>query len=673
MAKPQLLLVDADPSSQRLLEVSLRNEGFSVTTSTDGADALEKLEFATPDLILADTSLPTVDGLEFVRRLKQRDEFAGIPIVFLANEEVIGNRVKALELGVEDCLTKPVFVRELITRVNMLLARTTQQRIAQSAQTKRTRFSGTLEDMGVVDLLQTLEVSRKSGVATISSAQREARIYFREGKVVDASTLHLRGEEAIYRCLMWTQGHFEVEFCSVDNTAVVSTTTQGLLMEGMRRVDEWGRLAEQLPSTTTIFEVNARQLLDRLAEIPDELNGILRLIDGQRSIMAVLDESPFDDLSTLSVVSKLYFEGLLNQVGEADDSATAATAAPTAELGRASRPSAPPIGLESEPTRVELHDDHGALPEEETPREQEPAGEAVAPAEDHPLTPSLMHASDAAPSSAAETGDGVVAQRVRSIEPGADGADRSSVNHSESSAPFQDSGEASASVDANLSADSEPVSSPAASESSRPSLTQTSPGMPVPSEISNAYLASIEESELATSTDQGAPAAAAATLLAASDSASEDDEDPLLVSDPEAERRRRKSSWLVMAIVGGFAAFLLYALLMFFQGDVDKMATKPQSPPTALATAAPASSVLSASATKDDPDPAEDRQLTEDGGTLADAGASDSSGAEDWTTESASGQGLGQGLGQPGWPPPKRAPTGNGKPPTARFPNARPE
>ena len=63
MAKHQLLLVDADPRSLRVLEVSLRKAGFIVTAASDGVDALSKIEFSTPDLILTDTRLPRVDGL----------------------------------------------------------------------------------------------------------------------------------------------------------------------------------------------------------------------------------------------------------------------------------------------------------------------------------------------------------------------------------------------------------------------------------------------------------------------------------------------------------------------------------------------------------------------------------------------------------------------------------
>ena len=90
-----------------------------------------------------------------------------------------------------------------------------------------------------------------------------------------------------------------------------AASTQGILMEGMRRVDEWGRLCEQLPPLTTVFEIDHAQLLERLNEIPDELNGILRLFDGKRTLLQVVDDSPFEDLSTLSTITKLYFEGLL--------------------------------------------------------------------------------------------------------------------------------------------------------------------------------------------------------------------------------------------------------------------------------------------------------------------------------------------------------------------------
>ena len=313
MAKQQLLLVDADPRSVRVLEVSLRKSGFSVTTASDGVDAFSKIQFSTPDLILADTRLPRMDGFEFVKRLKENVELQGVPVVFLTSQRSIEDKIRGLELGVEDYLTKPIFVRELTARVNLLLARRTQERMATSLPgAPRTRLSGSLEDMGLIDLLQTFEVSRKSGLARVREPRGvEIIIYFRDGKVVDAELGRLRGEEAIYRALIWNAGTFAVQFQPVMNEDIIPTSTQGLLMEGMRRVDEWGRLLEQSPPLETVFEIDRDQLVERLSEIPDELNGILKLLDGHRTLLHVIDESPFEDLSTLSTITKLFFEGLL--------------------------------------------------------------------------------------------------------------------------------------------------------------------------------------------------------------------------------------------------------------------------------------------------------------------------------------------------------------------------
>ncbi len=333
MAKQQLLLVDADPASVRVLEVSLKKAGFSVTTATDGQDALLKLEHSTPDLVLTDTRLPRVDGYELVRRIKDRPDLAGTPIVFLTSQKSIEDKIRGLELGVEDYLTKPIFVRELIARVHLLLARRTHQRMATtSATNRRTHLSGDLADMGVVDLLQTFEMGRKSGVARLhSSREQTASIYFRDGQVVDAEHGRLVGEEAVYRCLIWAAGTFDVDFISVDRPEVILTSTQGLLMEGMRRLDEWGRLLEQLPALETVFRVDGQQLAERLNEIPDELNGILRLFDGTRSLLDVVDESPFEDLSTLSTVTKLYFEGLLFVYAAAHETHTEDAVVPARE------------------------------------------------------------------------------------------------------------------------------------------------------------------------------------------------------------------------------------------------------------------------------------------------------------------------------------------------------
>ena len=162
--------------------------------------------------------------------------------------------------------------------------------------------------------MQTFEVGRKTGVIRLDG-ERSGTIFFRDGRVIDAELGRLGGENAFYRMLNTFEGNFEVQFVPVDRPERIEVSTQGLLLEGMRRLDEWGRMLEQLPPLETVFEIDYRQLAERLSEIPDEVNGLLRLFDGRRPLARVVDDSDFEDLAALGIISKLYFEGLVREAG----------------------------------------------------------------------------------------------------------------------------------------------------------------------------------------------------------------------------------------------------------------------------------------------------------------------------------------------------------------------
>ncbi|MGQ0508681.1 MAG: response regulator, partial [Myxococcaceae bacterium] len=319
MAKQHLLLVDGDAKSLRVMEVSLKKAGFSVTTAIHGKDALEKVQISPPDLVLADTKMPEMDGFDLCKVLKGDERFKHIPFVFLTNQKSVEFKVRGLELGGDDYLTKPIYIKEIVTRVKMILAKAEKERIEKKEM--KAGFAGSLADMGVVDLVQTFEIGRKTGTIKLEG-DRTGLVYFKDGKVIDAELGRLRGENAFYRMLNTFEGKFEVSFLTVERQERIEVSTQGLLMEGMRRLDEWGRMLEQLPPLETVFEIDYHQLADRLSEIPDEVNGLLRLFDGKRSLSRVVDDSDFEDLAALGIISKLYFEGLIRELGSAPSEVT---------------------------------------------------------------------------------------------------------------------------------------------------------------------------------------------------------------------------------------------------------------------------------------------------------------------------------------------------------------
>jgi DNA-binding response OmpR family regulator len=322
VTKKNLLIVDADTRSLRVLEVSLRNAGYNVAGCPSVGKALEILHANTPDLILSDTTFSDMNGFEFVEQLRQNSQWAEIPFMFLSSDGSIESKIRGLELGVEDYLTKPIYIREVIARVGIELARQARAGLAHKTSDARTRFSGSLSEMSVVDLLQTIDVSRKSGVLTLVSADGQAgMISFDSGAVINATVEDLAGEDAVYRQLLWRDGTFDLEFRSVNlSDRTVHRTTQALLMEGMRRLDEWSRLSELLPSFDAVLEVDGDMLRERLRDMPDEQNEMVRLIDGWRTVAQVLRAHGGDHVEALRKIVDLYFEGMVREVGRIEDS-----------------------------------------------------------------------------------------------------------------------------------------------------------------------------------------------------------------------------------------------------------------------------------------------------------------------------------------------------------------
>ncbi|MBS2022549.1 MAG: response regulator, partial [Deltaproteobacteria bacterium] len=310
MPKQSLLVADADPRSLRILDVALRKAGFQVGTASDGAEALRRIRAAPHDLVLADLALPGLDGLAFVKAVRADPALAALPVLLMGQAKDGHVKVNALEAGADDFLNKPLLIKEVTARIRMLLVQKDQQRLAQKGTPAA--LTGGVGDLGLVDLFQTLEAWRRSGVVFCQWDDKVAEVWVVDGQVIDAQLGPMTGEPAFYRLLNWEGGTFRVEFGPVEREARIEVGTQGLLLEAMRRVDEIGRIAEQLPLTQRL-QVDFGELARRLADLPDEVNGVLRQIDGIRAISEVLERSPLDELSTLAVLQRLLNEKVLTK------------------------------------------------------------------------------------------------------------------------------------------------------------------------------------------------------------------------------------------------------------------------------------------------------------------------------------------------------------------------
>ncbi len=119
----RVLIVEDEPDIRDLLAFHLERDGYQVTKSKTGADALRQLKSGLPDLVLLDLMLPEVDGLEVCRRLRQDPRTASLPIVMLTAKGEEVDRILGLELGADDYIVKPFSPKEVVARVRAVLRR----------------------------------------------------------------------------------------------------------------------------------------------------------------------------------------------------------------------------------------------------------------------------------------------------------------------------------------------------------------------------------------------------------------------------------------------------------------------------------------------------------------------------------------------------------------------
>jgi two-component system cell cycle response regulator len=147
----RILVVDDIPANVKLLEVKLSAEYFDVLTASDGISALATAEREQPDIILLDVMMPGLDGFETCKRLKQSRETAHIPVVMVTALDQSSDRVKGLDSGADDFLTKPVDDVALFARVKSLV------RLKRLTDELRMR-QATSEQMGLVAVASPFEI-----------------------------------------------------------------------------------------------------------------------------------------------------------------------------------------------------------------------------------------------------------------------------------------------------------------------------------------------------------------------------------------------------------------------------------------------------------------------------------------------------------------------------------
>ncbi len=125
----RVVVIDDEPQIRRALRTGLERFSFKVTLCESGDRGLDEISVAVPDAVILDLAMQGIDGMEVCRQLR---EWSNVPIIVLSVRDSEDDKIKALELGADDYLTKPFGIRELVARLRAVLRRTSNEQTSES-------------------------------------------------------------------------------------------------------------------------------------------------------------------------------------------------------------------------------------------------------------------------------------------------------------------------------------------------------------------------------------------------------------------------------------------------------------------------------------------------------------------------------------------------------------
>ena len=239
-----VLIADEDAAFRKYLAMPLTAQGFTIYEAADGSAAWQLAVQNRPWMILADISMPEVDGFEFCRRVRNHPMLSRLPLLFISGSDKYKERYRALQIGADDFLSKNMPVRELLMRIQLLMTRYSDLSASEpKAGTADVAgaFQGRIEVFGAPALLQMCAQGRLTGLFTslAEDSHNTATVMgLREGDIISATVGSTSGVDAVYAFLAWTKGSFKFTPGDPGHGEPLAQSVEHLLLEGCRLLDE---------------------------------------------------------------------------------------------------------------------------------------------------------------------------------------------------------------------------------------------------------------------------------------------------------------------------------------------------------------------------------------------------------------------------------------------------
>ncbi len=318
MSQRKILIVDHDPKNLQILHDHFTQASFQVQQAKSDREAIDFIHSQPFDIVLTEMEVPGIDGYALLEKVQRLHNRLHTQVIFLSQKSDVWHRVRGLKLGAKDYIVKPMHVREIVGRVDMI-ARRTGRRSHEHTMAQR-KFVGRLEDLSLTELVESFGLEKKTGLLSMFNINGlSGQVYFRNGIIVNATLKSLRPEDAIYHMMTWKKGRFAMLFCQIDVKDAIGVSNLGLLLQGAKRMEQREELLQQLPSLDAILVTtqNFKRIVES-QELETDLAAFVSLFDGERTLGRIIDESDYDEITCLKRIVKLFNLGFLNILSESD-------------------------------------------------------------------------------------------------------------------------------------------------------------------------------------------------------------------------------------------------------------------------------------------------------------------------------------------------------------------
>ncbi len=295
------LLVDSDPKALETLAYAFEGDGCRVTRAEQVAQAAGMAASSQPQVaVVALRNGADLDGLG---QLKQQ-----APHVVVLGP--VSLRAQAKALGLE-LMPLPIFVRDVVTAGKILASMSMSTTTPGAAGD--VDVHGSLSDYGLFYLVRAIIALGRSAILQVERSSRRGEIRFADGEVTAAQVGSLQGPAALHHLLLWEEAVLELKLRASVRKGTMNKRPDDLVEEAERFLRDFAAATKDLGPTRTVFLADQDKASRAGDSIPVEVVPVVRLIDGQRSLGDVIEDSPFRVFDTVRIMTRLMELGILTR------------------------------------------------------------------------------------------------------------------------------------------------------------------------------------------------------------------------------------------------------------------------------------------------------------------------------------------------------------------------